>query len=56
MEAITGKRTPAEAGNVVLVLRDTIAALTAERDALREKVDSLEHDLHLAEQGHANAH
>jgi chromosome segregation ATPase len=38
MEAITGKRTPAEAGNVVLVLRDTIATLTAEREALRAKV------------------
>jgi cell division protein FtsB len=31
-------------------LKATIATLTAERDALRAKVDSLEHDLHLAEQ------
>jgi hypothetical protein len=37
-------------------LRDTIARLTAERDALAARVRELEHELALLENGLANAH
>ena len=39
-----------------LELEDQIKALTAERDALRAKVDALEQELALAEAGLRNAH